>query len=78
MILNKDHHGADQVEDGPYEGSEEINPDDELSLFIHITHVEDNEDNSKDHLNGWQRNVSRLRISEADQYHHAKNDLDDE
>lgn len=52
-FLNKDNNGGDQVEDGRYEGSEEITPRpvDDLYLGVQATHVDDKEDNSKDHLN---------------------------
>lgn len=57
--LNKDNNGGDQVEDGCYEGSEEITPRpvDDLYLGVQVTHIDDKEDSSKDHLNHRQRGV---------------------
>ncbi|KAL0601335.1 hypothetical protein AAY473_027528 [Plecturocebus cupreus] len=51
--LNEDKNGGDQVEDLRYKGSEEITPDpvDEWYLAVHVTHVDNKENSSKDHLN---------------------------
>lgn len=51
--LNKDKNGSDQVEDRCNESPEEITPGpvDEWRPGMQVTHVDDKEDNSQDHLN---------------------------
>lgn len=75
--LNKDNNGGDQVEDGRYEGSEEITPRpvDELYLGVQVAHVDDKEDSSKDHLDHRQGGVSWCGGTEADQNHQAQYNL---
>lgn len=76
-FLNKDNYRGDQIEDGCYEGSEEITPRpvDELYLVVQLTHVDDEEDSSKDHLNHRQGGISWCGGTEANQNHQAKNNL---
>lgn len=76
-MLHQDNNGGDQVENGGYEGTEEVSPwpVDELDLGVQVTHVHDVEDCRQDHFHHRQRRVGGRRGTEADQDHQAHYNL---